>query len=210
MDFLGKVIAQWHLSEQGYIVAFDVSCPASGAEDGPIFKFNLAGFRFRNGRAVHAVVGELRSWWHTSAYLTPSVVRTHLLPSLSETMSDAAIQSFRNFYSLGAIPVEKILFFSHASPEKSTEAEEMLRQEGIETVYLERVAADLIHLPSHRAVHPDPLVMQVIGLLRGAFRIATEKAKEEGTGEKSQKAQVVISPQMSLNLFQEAPEPKKK
>jgi hypothetical protein len=201
MDLLGRVLARWHLSEQGYFVASDLACQRPDTEDGLVFRFDIAGVRLKNGKAVNAVVGALRSWWYPNAYLTPSLVKAHILPGLAESLSDDAVESFRACLDLGMAPVDKLLFFSHASPEKSEEAEEILRAQGIETIYLERVASQLISQPSNRAIHSDPLIMQVMGLLRGALR--GSEVKEPGEViEKPAAPEPVASPQLQLPIFE--------
>jgi hypothetical protein len=203
MDRLGHVLARWHLSEQGYFVAFDLACQTP-KDEGPVFRFDIAGVRLHNGRAVRAVVGAMRSWWFPSANMTPSMVRTHLLPGLLESLSDEAIGSFRSCLDLGMVPVDKVLFFSQASPEKSGEAEEILRRQGIETVYLERVATQMMEQPAGRAIHSDPLVMQVMGLLRGALR-STEESEGEAPPEKPARV-APPSPQLEFPIFDSAAE----
>jgi len=200
MDLLGRTLARWHLSEQGYLVTFDLACQRSGTEDCPIYRIDIAGVRLAGGKAVNAVVGALRSWWHPNAYLTPSMVRTHILPGLTDSLSDEAVETFRSCLDLGMVRVDKLLFFSHASPEKSEEAEEILRQLGIETVYLERVAVQLVQQPANKAIHSDPLVMQVMGLLRGAMRGREEKEPGEPL-EKPAEVEPVQSPQLQFPMF---------
>jgi hypothetical protein len=200
MDRFGQVLAKWHLSEQGYIVSFDLSCQSPEAESGPIYHFDVAGVRLKNGKAVHAIVGAMRNWWSPSAYLTPSLIRSHLLPGIAEVLSDDAVAVFRQAYDLGAIPIEKILFYSQASPEKASEAEEILLQAGIRTIYIERIAASLVKLPAYKAVHSDPLVMQMLGMMRGAVREAAVEEGEEQK-EKLEKEPAREDPQLPLDLF---------
>ena len=150
-------------------------CQAGFSEEGQTFRLDLAGVRLRQGKAERGVIGAMRNWWHPQAHLTPSLVRTHLLPGIAETLSDEAVQAFRRSFDLGSVPVDKLLFFSHASPEKSSEAEGILRRFDIETIYMERIAARLLRVSGSRSLQSDPLLTQVTSLLRGTLREAMEK-----------------------------------
>ncbi len=207
MGLIGRALAKYHLVEQGYFVSFDLLCPARNKEDQP-YRFDIAGLRIESGKITQAAVGILRAWWFPSAHLTPSMIKRHLKPAIPAGLSDEAIQAFRRHLDLGFVPVDRILFFSHASPEKSDEAEEMLKALKIDTVYLERVAAHLRRMPVSGAQLADPFITQVMSLLRGAARSleqgkAPEDVEEEFTPLKEPK----IDLQMELGLFSSASTP---
>ncbi len=204
MDQVGRALAKWHLLEEGYLVSFDLFCQTGGTEEDQTFRLDLAGIRLRQGKAERAVMGALRNWWHPQAYLTPSLVRTHLLPGITETLSDEAVQAFRRSFDLGNAPVDKLLFFSHASPEKSSEAESILHGFGIETIYLERIAARLLQTSGSRSLQSDPLLTQVVSLLKGTLRETTEKGPIP-KAEKPAEPDLPPSPQLLLDFLGGSP-----
>ncbi|MCZ7583873.1 MAG: hypothetical protein M5R36_11340 [Deltaproteobacteria bacterium] len=202
MDQLGRALARWHLEGDGYIVSFDVSCASGEADGARSFRFDVVGLRVAGGAIERAVLAAMRPWWHPQAYLTPSIIRSHLLPGLSDALSEEAVDAFRQSLGLGPVPVERVLFFSHASPEKQSEAEDMLRRVGVETVYLERIAARLAETAAGRSDHTDARLTQIRSLLRGTIRAAEGRVPEPDP-EAPEPVPTPPSPQLPLDFFGE-------
>ena len=202
MGLIGRALAKFHLAEQGYFVSFDLLCPSKDSEAQP-YRFDIAGLKIEEGKIVQAAVGILRAWWFPSAHLTPSMIRRHLKPAIPGALSDEAIKAFRRRLDLGFVPVDRLLFFSHASPEKSEEAERLLKTWNIDTVYLERVAAQLRSMPISGNQLADPFITQVMSMLRGATRDLRQKnaVEQEPEVKIPVPAPRMEEPQLELGFF---------
>jgi len=206
MGLIGRALAKFHLTQQGYFVSFDVLCTPEKKEAQP-YRFDIAGIRIEDGKITQAVIGILRAWWFPSAHLTPSMIRQNLKPAIPAALSDEAVRAFRRHLDLGFVPVDRLLFFSHASPEKSDEAEDMLRAWNIETVYLERVAARLQQMPAYGTHLADPFITQIMSLLRGAAKSSGAKIPAEEKTAREIISLPTIAPQLEFGLFRSIPAP---
>ncbi|MCB9477982.1 MAG: hypothetical protein H6684_10835 [Deltaproteobacteria bacterium] len=202
MDRLGRSLAAYDLARSGYLAALDVSF-AMG-EDGATGRFDVVGVKLADGRVEAAVVGLLRAWWHPTAHLTPSTIRRHLQPGLTEALSDGNIAAFRAAWGLGEAPVERVLYFSHASPEKADEAESLLASLGIRPVYLERVAAELAQAPPGKEAPADIAATQFVSLVRGIGRQTALAAQSApATRPRPSADEGIASPQLDLKFFRD-------
>ncbi len=144
MSELDKELAKIYLRQRGFLTSMDVPIEEDGVE-GP--GFDVLGVEIVRGMVAQAVVGTVVGWWHSGSYLTPGQIRAHLESDrrfLSESFSAERIQSVREGYGLGLVPIRNVLFYSQRSPGKSDEAERMLATMSIEVVYLEDIILDAL------------------------------------------------------------------
>lgn len=205
MERIAEALVKRYLASQGYLAAFGVSVSAP-AEGGPVTRaFDVVGLRIRSGSLAEAVVGVIRAWWNPGAHLTPSLLRSHLMASVTDALSDDSVDALRVGYGLSPAVIRKVLFYSQASPEKSEEAEAMLAKFGIETVYLDREAASLARESWPSEVPGDASIAMIRAFVRGAWR--------EGSGGADLREVDVKpvaeppTPQLSLALFGEQSHP---
>lgn len=134
-----RQLAKWHLEKQGYLAAVDVQLGEEGTVD-------VVGVKMKHGSASHAVFGVVRGWWHTGAYLTPSIIRNHLQTNrnlLDRAFSTEQLQTAVAQFGLPDKP-EKFLFYSKRSPSLAEAAERELKQADIRVVYLEDILAEAL------------------------------------------------------------------
>lgn len=204
MDLIGQALARRQLAADGYITAFDCEYPTGDDADAGRRSFDVVGLRIEDGRVCRVVVAAIRGWWSPSAYLTPSLIRLHLLPGLADELSDENVSAFQRRYGLAGVPVEKALYYSQASPEKAEEAEAILERYGIRTLYLDRLAAQLVLETPVRDAPAEPLLTQLRALLRGVVRDRAETTADRSTVETDKGVRAVEDPQLTLRLFGDA------
>ncbi|MDP8224434.1 MAG: hypothetical protein P9L99_13810 [Candidatus Lernaella stagnicola] len=129
-----RQLAKWHLERQGYFAAIDVNL----GDDDMVDVFGV-----KTTTNEPAVFGVVRGWWHTGAYLTPSLIRNHLQTDrhlLDRAFAPERLAQAQTQFGLDQ-PPDKVIFYSKRSPSLAAEAEGELQLLGIRAVYLEDILA---------------------------------------------------------------------
>lgn len=174
-----RQLAKWHLDRQGYLASMDVHLGELGVVD-------VFGVKLEQTGAAQAVFGVVRGWWHTGAYLTPSLLRNHLQTDrglMDRIFSPERLQAAAAQFGLADLP-EKVLFYSKRSPSLAEQAERELAQLSIRVVYLEDILAQAL-----AEVQPEQLgqgnIFQVLAMVKGSHlfkemaRLARQAEREE-------------------------------
>jgi hypothetical protein len=202
-----RQLAKWHLEQQGYLAAVDVHLTGQGSVD-------VFGIKIGDAGGDAAVFGVVRGWWHAGAYLTPSLLRTHLQTDrrlldkafAGERLGQAAVQ-----FGLSREP-EKVLFYSKRSPSLAAGAEQELALLGARVVYLEDILADALA----QVKYDDKLqgtVLQALAMVKSSriFKVMARLARqaERKPGKKERAKPIAAEPtvrQLDLLLSFDAEE----
>lgn len=195
-----RQLAKWHLEQQGYLAAVDVALDGSVAID-------AFGVRINANRDESAVFGVVRGWWHVGAYLTPSLIRSHLQSDrklLERAFATERLEKAARQFRLSGVP-EKVLFYSMRSPSLAGEAEEELKLLGIRVVYLEDILAEALAGVKYDE-RAQGTVFQALAMVKGSSifkemaRLARQAEREPLRRETETDRPSVANRQMNLLL----------
>jgi uncharacterized protein YdbL (DUF1318 family) len=180
-----RQLAKWHLEQLGYLAAIDVNLGDQGTAD-------VLGVK--TGPGSGAVLGVVRGWWHTGAYLTPSLIRNHLQTErklLDRGFAPDRLAQAATQFGMERLP-EKVLFYSKRSPSLAAEAEEDLQLLGIRVVYLE----DILAAALAEANYEDRVGGTIFGVLAmvKTSRIFKEMARLARQAERRNAAETKVKP----------------
>jgi len=195
-----RQLAKWRLEKEGYLASIDVHLGELGTVD--VFGVKIG--KEKTGRAVFGIV---RGWWHSGAYLTPSLLRNHLQTErhlLDRAFAEDRLGRAAQLFQLNNLP-DKVLFFSKRSPSLADDAERDLSAAGIRVIYLEDVLAEALAEASADDLGQGT-IFQVLAMVKGAniFKEMARLAREARRAEKSAEATAghkVIKASLQLDLL---------
>lgn len=202
-------LVRLYLEELGYLPAFELTCPPESASEKTgnrsDLEIDVLAVQVVGGEVETAIIGVIKGYWTGSSALSPSMVR-HLegkKKTFSRSFAEHRLRFVRQRFGLGTAPIKKVLFFSVHSPQKALEAESLLRLEGIEVVYLERIIADLIPRMSKEPHLASSAALQTVRALKGSRIFSERKISEEKRPKLKKKpsGKSAEEPEPQLTLF---------